>query len=320
MNEFNRMFTCIGNLKANTFFEMIDSIMRFSPKSDSKNYIDFIVLEYKDGSRFTSQKKRADQQYEAAKKVASKSSIQYAKIRIFDQYSSQYGYLSIEVNSVKQTLLINFKEYEIKHSSTYVSKCLSLIKELGVHFYSSDIKESASTEVLACCIDIRGFTAFCSSPDVESKYIHKYMSAFRHIVLHHTVDTLENIKKSTGDGYILVWKSEDTDIVNTLKILLERLPLIQNDLRKVTSAEPFYVSVPTDIGCGIARGIALEIPGDFYGRPLNLAARLCDKARPNGICIDSLVVRDFHPDLSMWSLNKVEFKGFETRNIWIRQM
>ena len=60
----------------------------------------------------------------------------------------------------------------------------------------------------------------------------------------------------------------------------------------------FRSSVPKKIGIGMSMGVASRLSTnnktlDYSGRPLNLASRLMDKARPSGIVLDSTIDINF---------------------------
>jgi adenylate cyclase len=78
--------------------------------------------------------------------------------------------------------------------------------------------------------------------------------------------------KTIGDAAMLV--SDDAD------------PLVQAALRLVETAEAEGEAFPS-VHAGIAYGEALPRGGDWYGRPVNLASRITDFARPGSVVADA---------------------------------
>jgi adenylate cyclase len=80
--------------------------------------------------------------------------------------------------------------------------------------------------------------------------------------------------KTIGDAVML--QSEDTDA------------LIEAVLALIDAAEAEGDDFPA-LCAGMARGEALERAGDWFGRPVNLASRIADVARPSSLLTDETV-------------------------------
>ena len=100
--------------------------------------------------------------------------------------------------------------------------------------------------------------------------------------------------KLTGDGMMIVYGFDDEDsLVAKLRKAIESSRRLVEHFSTITGDDPMInFSVPPNIGVGLARGSATVIFSgdtilDFTGRPLNLAARLMDLARPSGIVFDA---------------------------------
>jgi len=78
--------------------------------------------------------------------------------------------------------------------------------------------------------------------------------------------------KTIGDAVML--ESADTDA------------LIGATLALVDAAETADGDLPA-LRAGVARGEALERAGDWFGRPVNLASRIADVARPGSLLVDA---------------------------------
>jgi adenylate cyclase len=68
------------------------------------------------------------------------------------------------------------------------------------------------------------------------------------------------------------------------------------------------------IRAGVACGPVLERLGDVYGSPVNLAARLCDEARPLSLLVDRNAAADLEgvPGLSVRPLERRSVRGFRS--------
>jgi class 3 adenylate cyclase len=146
--------------------------------------------------------------------------------------------------------------------------------------------------VVALIFDIRGFTNFCKGEDsfnianfVRRVYIRVIGDFFPEATFY----------KPTGDGLLVIFsclpgkESEITNnVVNRSVTLINEFPtLCKND-------KLVYFKTPSNIGVGISRGSACCISSgdevvDYSGKPLNLASRLSDMARPLGVVFDESV-------------------------------
>ena len=91
--------------------------------------------------------------------------------------------------------------------------------------------------------------------------------------------------KTIGDAVMLVSRESD--------------PLLKVSLQLITAAEQEGEAFPT-LHAGLARGAALTRGGDWYGRPVNLASRITDFARPGSV-VASKDVREASADDYQWS-------------------
>ncbi len=124
--------------------------------------------------------------------------------------------------------------------------------------------------------------------------------------------------KLTGDGMMVIYAFEDEQtLVAKLRKAVESSRRLVATFGNITENDPMInFPVPPDIGIGLARGSATVIFSDdtildFTGRPLNLAARLMDLARPSGIVFDvSLGIDLLDPDTQKdFSHDEVYIKG-----------
>lgn len=150
--------------------------------------------------------------------------------------------------------------------------------------------EGQSQKVVVLFLDVRGFTSFAGIAEstdaadfLKSTYIRMLDQYFTDAVYF----------KLTGDGMMVIYNFTDEDTltsslrkaVNSSLALVQAFPSITKDDRMIN------FPVPQSLGVGLARGSATVISSggkilDYTGRPLNLAARLMDLARPAGVVFD----------------------------------
>lgn len=149
--------------------------------------------------------------------------------------------------------------------------------------------EGQSQHVVVVFLDVRGFSSFAGiaeSTDTAEFLKTVYLS----ILDNYFTDT--DFFKLTGDGMLLLLgydRERLTDVVryavDTSLRLIEGFPTISEGDDMVN------FDVPSKLGIGLARGSATSLTAngkvlDYSGRPLNLASRLMDLARPSGIVFD----------------------------------
>jgi len=101
--------------------------------------------------------------------------------------------------------------------------------------------------------------------------------------------------KTIGDA--VMFESPETDA------------LLSAALALVEAAETEGDDFPP-LRAGLARGEALERAGDWFGRPVNLASRIADTARPGSLLVDAAVKEDAQEDLWRFSAaGKRSLKG-----------
>jgi class 3 adenylate cyclase len=152
-----------------------------------------------------------------------------------------------------------------------------------------------SCHVLVAFMDVRGFSSFArvaESTDsalflraMYTKVLDNYFKGFTFF-------------KPTGDGLMIVREvSEDVkSVTDGFHEWTCQARILVSDFPTLTAEDILInVQVPERVGIGIARGSATRLTSDdgetldYSGRCLNLAARLMDLARPEGV-----VVHDRH--------------------------
>jgi class 3 adenylate cyclase len=148
-------------------------------------------------------------------------------------------------------------------------------KKLEVDKFLQSVEFDADTSYLAnypttdrtfAFLDVTGYTAYTQKygTHAAAQMLHKFRSAVRIVVGKHGV----RVSKWLGDGVMLVG--------------VKSAPLISAtaELNLLFEGKEF------SIHSGIARGSVIIFEGDDYiGRPVNIASRLADYAKPNEILI-----------------------------------
>lgn len=146
-----------------------------------------------------------------------------------------------------------------------------------------------SCQVIAVFVDVRGFSAFAGVAessdtaiylrDMYTKVVEKYFSDCDYF-------------KPTGDGLMLIQelKAHDDEVKSATQKVIDGANRLVADFHSLTDDNILItIPVPERVGVGISRGSATRIVAedstiiDYSGRCLNLAARLMDLARPQGV-------------------------------------
>lgn len=150
--------------------------------------------------------------------------------------------------------------------------------------------EGSADHVVAIFLDVRGFTNFAGTADSINGALF-LRSIYTRILDRYFPDA--TFFKLTGDGMMIIRKfSPDTlkQVVNDS--IRQSIELVES-FSKLCDGDPMInFSVPENLGVGIARASATRLASgrkilDYSGRPLNLAARLMDLARPSGVVFGS---------------------------------
>jgi class 3 adenylate cyclase len=172
-----------------------------------------------------------------------------------------------------------------------------------------------SERIIALNVDVRGFSAF--SERVESVEAALYIKKIYEKLLDGYFGEEASFFKPTGDGLLVVFGYDD----DTLKgrsnwVVKTSLKLVREFPRLLTHDPAVNFKVPAKVGIGMARGAASRLCGsddttlDYSGRILNLASRLMDVARPEGVVFDS----SFRPDVLTPGLRK----RFKSEKVFVR--
>jgi class 3 adenylate cyclase len=167
--------------------------------------------------------------------------------------------------------------------------------------------------VLAVFLDIRGFTRFAAT--MESAETAEFL---RHIFLRITEEFYPENEffKLTGDGLVIIENLERRTVVETVNESVARsIDLVAAFPRLCDDDLMINYPTPDDIGVGLARGVATALVSegkilDFSGRPLNVAARMLDVARPRGVV--------FHESLDTRLIDDTLLDRFQADDIYVK--
>ncbi len=168
--------------------------------------------------------------------------------------------------------------------------------------------------IVAVYVDIRNFSKF--SQKVESPNVAMYIKRV-YMKLIDEYFTNACFFKPAGDGLLILIPYSEQNLCDVLT------DTINNCFRAMTDFGSFAVKdrminfdVPQKIGIGLSRGVACRLFSgdkvlDYSGRPLNLASRLNDLARPSGIVFDTSFGIDCLPTklANRFEIEKVYIKG-----------
>ncbi len=143
--------------------------------------------------------------------------------------------------------------------------------------------------VIAANVDVRGFTRFSETQDsvLALLYIRKI---YERILSDYFKDAA--FFKLTGDGLLLVFPWTDKTLKNVVRsVVADSLRLVVEFPDLLAKDPAIEFKVPSEVGIGLARGAASRLRShsktlDYSGRPLNVASRLMDLARPGGVVTD----------------------------------
>lgn len=167
--------------------------------------------------------------------------------------------------------------------------------------------------VVAINADIRDFTAY-TGPRMDPVQAAFYLKIVYSRLLSDEFFGQAAFFKSTGDGLMVIYThEEEQELQETFRTAVDRSLRAVAGFGNFTSGNAAVnFEVPKRLGIGIAHGSASELYAeertlDFFGRPLNFAARLMDLARPEGVVLD---------DASL--LGKKQHARFKAAEVYLR--
>lgn len=153
--------------------------------------------------------------------------------------------------------------------------------------------------VIAVVCDIRGFSSF--SKNHEAPDIAMFSKRFFVKLLEeYFVDT--DFAKPTGDGMLLLFRYSENNLHEVSDSVLRNCRKVVHDFPTMMANDSMInYTVPDAVGFGIARGTAFCLHSDgeavdYSGQTLNLASRLNEYARPQGIVVDGSYMMSVIPE------------------------
>lgn len=179
--------------------------------------------------------------------------------------------------------------------------------------------EGHSRRVVVVFLDVRDFSSFAGIE--ESTDTAEFLKSVYLKILDDYFPEAAFFKP-TGDGLLLVFDYDRDNLQEELTAAAERSIRLVEEFPHLCDDDPMVnFEVPGRIGVGLARGSAtcLMAEGkvlDYSGRPLNLASRLMDLARPAGIVIEGTFGYELLPEAIQrrFSKESVYVKGLAEEN------
>jgi len=177
----------------------------------------------------------------------------------------------------------------------------------------------ADLSALALIYDIRGFTA--ASKRLKTADLGAFATGAHRVVLDLFAAEPPTFVKNLGDGHLLLWECP-TGLDDAL---VERV--VEGAGKARTAFAAFAqaqrragLEFPGQVGIGVAFG-EVSRSDDYYGRALNLAGRLQNEARPEGLALDSSVfeaVTRRHGELrERFKRARVRLKGLGSTVVYV---
>jgi class 3 adenylate cyclase len=144
--------------------------------------------------------------------------------------------------------------------------------------------------VIAVFLDVRGFSSFAKIAESSETAVF-LKSVYTKILDDYFKDA--SFFKPTGDGLLIIVDYDEGSLKEVARAALKTSLDLVEAFPTLTEGDPMInFPVPQHLGIGLARGAATRLVSedrtlDYSGRPLNLAARLMDVARPSGVVFDA---------------------------------
>ena len=183
----------------------------------------------------------------------------------------------------------------------------------------------AKVSAVILIYDIRGFTA--ASKKLPAGELGRFATAAHRSILELFAPNPPTFVKNLGDGHLLIWETEEKADPKLVQFIVETAD-------RARAVFPAFVAghlkdpetagqkLPTQVGIGVVVG-EVSKSDDYYGVAVNLAARLQNMSRPEGLAMDQktfamagereqLIRRGFRRA-------KVGLKGLGTTTVWVNR-
>ncbi len=179
----------------------------------------------------------------------------------------------------------------------------------------------AKVSAVILIYDIRGFTA--ASKKIATGDLGAFATAAHRTILELFAQRPPTFVKNLGDGHLLIWETTDDPEK-------ELIDFVVSAAEKARAAFPAFVAgqkiagveLPKHVGVGVAVG-DVSRSDDYYGVAVNLAARLQNLARPEGLAMDQTVFGMIGKREELirqgFRKTKVSLKGLGTTLVWVNR-
>lgn len=280
----------IPNLNFRDFWDIVSHYQRVNPRYHLVTYT-------VDGARTVIVEEETDVAVVLRKLSSTQDAVRSYTARFYDETDdgdNPYGNAKL----VYLPALMDFQEAGLYYYGATESKLgLYKFEDLLYSNYSledpldSEPEFGVPCEVLACVVDMRGFSQFCELPHIESPYTCGLMTSFYNTVKAGFIKYPADMLKFLGDGVLAVWKTGNEDRDIAIDVCISGLQEFAPRWQKVLTGPHFIHGAPEGIGAAVCFGLASKISAgdDYLGRPINLASRLCQICPAGSILIDKNV-------------------------------
>lgn len=178
------------------------------------------------------------------------------------------------------------------------------------------VKFGDPCEILAAVVDIRGFSHFSERPNIESPYLCGVMGAFYQIIQRSFAKYSPEMIKFMGDGVLAVWQTTFEDRQYAVDAALDGCLHLNRRYQRLRQSPHFTEGTPDSLGVGISIGLGSKLPfdGDYIGRPINVATRLCGVCPGGKVFVDQ-AVPNIDPNIEKRETT-VEVKTYGKYYLW----
>lgn len=183
----------------------------------------------------------------------------------------------------------------------------------------------AKVDAVILIYDIRGFTA--ASKKLPAGELGRFATAAHRSILELFASNPPTFVKNLGDGHLLIWETEEEAEPKLVQFIVETAA-------KARSIFPAFVAghlkepenagqiLPTQVGIGVVVG-EVSKSDDYYGVAVNLAARLQNMSRPEGLAMDQKTFTKAGDREEMirkgFRKARVSLKGLGTTTVWVNR-
>ena len=178
------------------------------------------------------------------------------------------------------------------------------------------VKFGDPCEILAAVVDIRGFSHFSERPNIESPYLCGVMGAFYQIIQRSFAKYSPEMIKFMGDGVLAVWQTTFEDRQYAVDAAIDGCLHLNRRYQRLRQSPHFTEGTPDSLGVGISIGLGSKLPfdGDYIGRPINVATRLCGVCPGGKVFVDQ-AVPNIDPNIEKRETT-VEVKTYGKYYLW----